>query len=151
VAPVVLIYCVVCSSSICGFWLPLWHLQTLLTWVRIAQSLEFCLAFCWSWFVTWYCPYFTKNKFLISLNSGDISNNWTTAHVVHINKKSLKIPKALWESVNRRRTDNTMTKRKKTKEAWQHLISLYVMAISAIWRNLEFTDVLQLLSNKSDE
>ena len=24
-------HCVVCSSSICGFWLPLWYLQTLLT------------------------------------------------------------------------------------------------------------------------
>jgi hypothetical protein len=23
-------HCVVCSSSICGFWLPLWYLQTLL-------------------------------------------------------------------------------------------------------------------------
>jgi hypothetical protein len=25
-------YCVVCSSSIYGFWLPLWYLQTLLHW-----------------------------------------------------------------------------------------------------------------------
>ena len=25
-------HCVVCSSSICGFWLPLWYLQTLLSY-----------------------------------------------------------------------------------------------------------------------
>jgi hypothetical protein len=25
-------HCVVCSSSIYGFWLPLWYLQTLLTY-----------------------------------------------------------------------------------------------------------------------
>jgi len=31
-------------------------------------------------------------------------------------KESLKIPKGLSESLNRRRTDNTMTKRKGTKE-----------------------------------
>ena len=32
--------CVVCSSSIYGFWLPHWYLQTLLTWriQRIKQS-----------------------------------------------------------------------------------------------------------------
>jgi hypothetical protein len=30
-------------------------------------------------------------------------------------KKSLKIPKGQYESVNQRRTDNTMTKRKRTK------------------------------------
>ena len=30
-------------------------------------------------------------------------------------KKSLKLPKGDWESVHRRRTDNTMTKRKSTK------------------------------------
>jgi len=28
--------CVVCSSSIYGFWLPLWYLQTLLNQVRVA-------------------------------------------------------------------------------------------------------------------
>ena len=28
-------HCVVCSSSIYGFWLPLWYLQTLLTWWRL--------------------------------------------------------------------------------------------------------------------
>ena len=33
-----------------------------------------------------------------------------------VNKKSLKIPKGQSESVYRRRTDNTMTKRKSTKE-----------------------------------
>ena len=32
-----------------------------------------------------------------------------------IDKKSLKIPKGYSESVNRRRTDNTMAKRKRTK------------------------------------
>jgi hypothetical protein len=31
-------------------------------------------------------------------------------------KKSLKIPKGYSESVNRRRTDNTMAKRKRTKD-----------------------------------
>jgi len=34
---------------------------------------------------------------------------------LHHCKKSLKIPKGQWESVHRRRTDNTMAKRKSTK------------------------------------
>ena len=33
----------------------------------------------------------------------------------HLSKKSLKIPKMYSEAVNRRRTDNAMTKNKKNK------------------------------------
>jgi len=36
-------------------------------------------------------------------------------------KKSLKIPKGQSESVNRRRTDNTMAKRKKTSNDLQNI------------------------------
>jgi len=36
--------------------------------------------------------------------------------MIYCGKKSLKIPKGQSEAVNGRRTDNTMTKRKKTKE-----------------------------------
>jgi hypothetical protein len=38
-------HCVVCSSSICGFWLPLWYLQTLLTWITIkGEKRNKCIA-----------------------------------------------------------------------------------------------------------
>ena len=47
-------HCVVCSS-IYGFWLPIWYLQTLLTFVfsgvRVVQSLVFCVLCCPSLFV----------------------------------------------------------------------------------------------------
>ena len=35
-------HCVVCSSSIYGFWLPLWYLQTLLTLWRLFQKRIAC-------------------------------------------------------------------------------------------------------------
>jgi hypothetical protein len=31
-------HCCVCSSSIYGFWLPLWYLQTLLSWIHIVSK-----------------------------------------------------------------------------------------------------------------
>ena len=31
-------HCVVCSSSICGFWLPLWYLQTLITKISLISK-----------------------------------------------------------------------------------------------------------------
>ena len=42
-----------------------------------------------------------------------IQTDFKQSHKCH--KKSLKIPKALSESVNRRRTDNTMTKKEKVQ------------------------------------
>ena len=61
-------HCVVCPSSINGFWLPVWYRQ-----------------------------------------------KWLKEFANRIFKKSLKIPKGQSESVYRRRTDNTMAKRKRTK------------------------------------
>jgi hypothetical protein len=48
-------HCVVCSSSIYGFWLPLWYLQTLLTFfVPVpGQNLEFQRCSCWRYI--WNC------------------------------------------------------------------------------------------------
>ena len=34
-------HCVVCSSSICGFWLPIWHLQTFLLVIVLSVLLRF--------------------------------------------------------------------------------------------------------------
>ena len=34
-------HCVVCSSSICEFWLPLWHLQTLLSVILCDENIIF--------------------------------------------------------------------------------------------------------------
>jgi hypothetical protein len=60
ICPFVLFHCVVCSSSIYGFWLPLWYLQALLTYysmtVRtvwyilfvILLQFERCGIFCFS-------------------------------------------------------------------------------------------------------
>ena len=45
----------------------------------------------------------------------EIVFDMNTQHVINFGKKSLKIPKGQSESVNRRRTDNTMAKRKSTK------------------------------------
>ena len=41
-------HCVVCSSSIYGFWLPLWYLQTLLTtiWIQSIQLYQQELLLC---------------------------------------------------------------------------------------------------------
>ena len=36
-------HCVVCSSSICGFWLPIWHLQTFLLVIVLSVLLLFDL------------------------------------------------------------------------------------------------------------
>jgi hypothetical protein len=60
ICPFVLFHCVVCSSSIYGFWLPLWYLQALITYysmtVRtvwyilfvILWQFELCGIFCFS-------------------------------------------------------------------------------------------------------
>jgi len=40
---------------------------------------------------------------------------------INISKNSLKIPKGSWESVNRRRTDNTIAKRKRTNNDLQNI------------------------------
>jgi len=45
---------------------------------------------------------------------------FVTVHIFKVAKKSLKIPKGQSESVNRRRTDNTMAKRKSTKGQTKH-------------------------------
>jgi hypothetical protein len=43
---------VVCSSSICGFWLPLWHLQTLLTRIwKVSCFIVTCRESHKFWFV----------------------------------------------------------------------------------------------------
>ena len=44
-------HCVVCSSSIYGFWLPLWYLQTLLTIVRSKLDCYYSIGFpiFWLW------------------------------------------------------------------------------------------------------
>ena len=44
-------HCVVCSSSIYGFWLPLWYLQTLLK-LLMRQCLYFCYGKLWEWWST---------------------------------------------------------------------------------------------------
>jgi hypothetical protein len=41
--------------------------------------------------------------------------------LIHLDKKSLKIPKGQWETVYRRRTDNTMAKRKSTNNDRQNI------------------------------
>jgi len=38
----VVAHCVVCSSSIYGFWLPLWYLQTLLICMSSVKSIRKC-------------------------------------------------------------------------------------------------------------
>jgi hypothetical protein len=52
-------HCVVCSSSIYGFWLPLWHLQTLLKCImhnvkdyRVLYNNAVRLAICEGWYFT---------------------------------------------------------------------------------------------------
>ena len=53
----------------------------------------------------------------LSATSSDmeIVFDMNTQHVISFGKKSLRIPKGQSESVYRRRTDNTMAKRKSTK------------------------------------
>jgi hypothetical protein len=46
----------------------------------------------------------------------EIVFDMNTQHVINFDKKSLKIPKGQSEFVYRRGTDNTMAKRKSTKE-----------------------------------
>jgi hypothetical protein len=53
ICPFVLFHCVVCSSSIYGFWLPLWYLRALLTYYFyilffILWQFERCGIFCFS-------------------------------------------------------------------------------------------------------
>ena len=41
-SPFYFVHCVVCHSLICGFWLPLWYLQTLLiTYIEDVESASF--------------------------------------------------------------------------------------------------------------
>ena len=44
-------HCVVCSSSIYGFWLPFWYLQTLLMWPCFTVPLEGHIRQIWLYFV----------------------------------------------------------------------------------------------------
>ena len=50
-----------------------------------------------------------------------ITNKDEASNCVQITKKSLKIPKGYSESVNRRRTDNAMAKRKRTNNDLQNI------------------------------
>ena len=36
-------HCFICSSSLCGFWLPLWYLQTLLAPIQLVYCRHFLL------------------------------------------------------------------------------------------------------------
>ena len=45
-------HCVFCSSSMCGFWLPLWYLQTLL---NISHCDEQCVILKLYWLFRWHC------------------------------------------------------------------------------------------------
>ena len=49
-----------------------------------------------------------------------------TQNSAMVNKKSLKIPKEQSESVYRRRTDNTMDKRKSTKRTNNDLQNIHI-------------------------
>ena len=49
-----------------------------------------------------------------------------TQNSVKVNKKNLKIPKEQSESVYRRRTDNTMAKRKSTKGTNNDLQNIHI-------------------------
>jgi len=62
-------YCVVCSSSIYGFWLPLWYLQTLL----ILPRARIAYMFCSTWNLT-FIVYFRSSPVMGTLLSIDISS-----------------------------------------------------------------------------
>ena len=143
-------HCAVCSSSIYGFWLPLWYLQTLLMTIVLSVLLLFtdsdypCGIFK-LFFWPLCCLFFFDLRILITPL---VSSNSSFGHCVvcsssiygfwlplwylqtvldicllHTPCRSLlqfririrlKIPKELFEAVSRRRTDNTMTNKKRT-------------------------------------
>jgi hypothetical protein len=77
-------HCIVCSSSIYWFWLPLWYLLAIvLSVLRRLTDSDCPFGIFWPL----YCVFFV---------------DWLILQ---------KIPKGQSESVNRRRTDNTMAKR----------------------------------------
>ena len=51
-------HCVVCSSAIYGFWLPLWYLKTLLIKVLPQRSLEFSRYSIFLSYSMWHWRYF---------------------------------------------------------------------------------------------
>jgi len=61
-------HCVVCSSSIYGFWLPLWYLQTLLVCIKQCLNTKCCAAMSFSAFKSMTGSYFHFN---VSMN-GDL-------------------------------------------------------------------------------
>jgi hypothetical protein len=76
------------------------------TWIHSDQSLVFCVIFCWSVFVIFSsCIFFIIHS---------------TIYRCTCTKKSLKIPKGC-QTVHRRRTNNTMVKRNRSR--WQTLIN----------------------------
>jgi hypothetical protein len=96
-------HCIVCSSSIYWFWLPLWYLLAIVLCVlrRFTDS-DYPSGIFWP------------------LNFEEQTIQWPkdTKWAIRISKSTKKrqyngqkIPKGQSESVNRRRTDNTMAKR----------------------------------------
>jgi hypothetical protein len=83
-------HCIVCSSSIYWFWLPLWYLLAIVLSVLRRFTDSDCL---------FGIPKDTKRAIRISKSTKNRQYN------------GQKIPKGQSESVNRRRTDNTMAKR----------------------------------------
>jgi hypothetical protein len=103
-------HCIVCSSSIYLFCLPLWYLLAIvLSVLRRFTDSDYPFGIFWPW----HCVFFVDND-------EEQTIQWPndTKGVIRISKTTenrqyngQKIPKGQSESVNRRRTDNTMTKR----------------------------------------
>ena len=63
-------HCVVCYSSIYGFWLPLWYLQTLLTFVIIFSKCSFHFAICER--ITPMCLRLVDKRIMLSLEKLEV-------------------------------------------------------------------------------
>ena len=106
--------CVVCSSSIYGFWLPLWYLLILLGsgcqfYVQFLDSLVISAYFC-DYLLVDHCTHSRFCWFIILLHY-----NFYSFYIRFWNCFK-RLPKESSETVNRSRTDNAMVKRKETKE-----------------------------------
>ena len=78
-----------------------------LPWLTVIDSHEVQFVF----MLPWITNIGYDSSFYIQVVT--FHNNWFSCSSIRY--KNLKIPKGLSESVNRRRTDNTMAKRKRTK------------------------------------
>jgi hypothetical protein len=108
-------HCIICSASIYWFWLPLWYLMGIV----LCVLRRFCDSDCpFGIFWPLYCVFFVD--WLILIFDAEQIIQWPkdTKRAIRISQSTKNtqyngqnIPHGQSESVNRRRTDNTMAKR----------------------------------------